>query len=1675
MDDVTRKIADRYLIAAKPLVVPVAAYADWLVNNPSLGKQRTLTPTLRGKLMLELNLNPSAVSMRFFSLLDQLFHIGLGAPAEDLSGELRTSAKVLSRVLLVRLGDERGAELSNDLTDFVVENLPNIRRIGASTPEHFPKVALGNIGADVALLIEKIARSVNLSAGAVVKTTEGLRWPTIKILSKRDEAMKSLQENNPELYEEITANTEAAKDYARDAIITSDKVPTTVIINGVSMPAGADYVSGEKTVYVDGKSFDEPVYRKIVYMQARKDKLITSEFASMYTFDDEGKPVPVRRPEDLSLMGIRKLSDADLLNPDVIPENQKVDFRALTDDKSASNGTRIYPTKKDVNGDTIIMDGRFKGFHLDDMVNANGRLVEGAAYDMDGSGAPVAFNTLDETGELRLASVNKEPYVTLNSKGQFLIKIPVVRGGGGKKDPYKLSRDRMKALSSKPDKTVKVKNSETGKTEKKITKGRTRGTSIMEQLSVGEDEPSGTLFTFDAINFATVREAVGGMCMSAEAAKKIREFYAQQARQEDALRKENLKSYSLGRIGGFKSKIEIDPETGAPYDPPKPVRDLLSKQMEALSWIEAKGYKGLAALDTGVGKCTKHDTLTYTNRGMVQIKDINPGLTVPDTQAPVEGWSVLVGGELLPVKAFYYAGTKPTLKVRTRNGYEVEGSLIHPVMTRGPNGESFTKLPDLKVGDFVCIERRDGDFVTEEPTFRVPPSVNGSKTYAVPDRMTPDLARLLGYIVAEGWVNTDRGFCISQDGSLNPEVNTDIVGLCRSQLGYDVRPDDLSKYVSSTFLRTYLEWMGVDYTLSADKCIPPVVMQSTRESVIQFIRAYMDAEGSVCENGLEVSSASERLLRELQVVLLRLGVVSSRNPKKVAGNPHTYWRLSITGDNLRRYREVVGMVSSRKTAMLDLLCERNANSNTNVTPHAVGMVEELRSEIFLRAGGQGKGGGLNKRFGHAFVHTLTHVRQGRRNPTYGFLGKMLSVAETVGAVDTDAYRVLSAHVANNYFYDPIETITPGFTEVMDIMVDDPRHTFVGNGVVNHNTLLTIATMQKMVRDGSAGEGSRFLYVCPGSLKGTFPRELESWMTKEAAKGLTSLVDRMSYEDFAFNVNGGIKTVKVKVPGTEELERVLGEDGKPVLDAKGKPTYKAIEGTEKMVSEKIPVLDVNGNPVLNANGKPKMKAKKEKVIPDSGFAKKFAAVFFDEAQALVKNENSSLSLAAQRLNHPRKILLTASPMEDSPDELYIGVAITNNVVLGSGKRGALTQERKDLMAFRRRFCVRVAGRTMGIKNEPEKDPTARQDFDAWVKNGMYFADKTTIGEEGTSEEEKKKKLPKLHKQPVSLTMDPEVEIEYRKATKGVAKLLKLMTAVFRDNVKITGESAKLVAGYKGALKKHMTVLNQLSNYPDEVIDPETGEKKFPGAVSTKVVGATTIVGDKISGGKRTLLFTDDPKFAVKSAEQISAKTPGHRVAVALNDRVLVYENGSHKSSKETTFTQRAYTNINGDKVPKDQWASHVLSEIIGGDPSVKALILTKKYALGQNLQMFSTVVLLDRDTFSSETMKQRTARAWRTGQKEPVEEYTMDAVYDSASGKDDPTLDEVRKYVQDTQQNLFNEIVHKSRETVIGQEWEGMQNTPASMVNVNRKLFELAMAPYPAGLAEFDYNQAVKGQ
>ena len=436
--------------------------------------------------------------------------------------------------------------------------------------------------------------------------------------------------------------------------------------------------------------------------------------------------------------------------------------------------------------------------------------------------------------------------------------------------------------------------------------------------------------------------------------------------------------------------------------------------------------------------------------------------------------------------------------------------------------------------------------------------------------------------------------------------------------------------------------------------------------------------------------------------------------------------------------------------------------------------------------------------------------------------------------------------------------------------------------------------------------------------------------------------------------------------------------------------------------------------------------------DPQFGQDYVAVFFDEAQAL-KNPRSKQARAAMSLNHPRKVLLTASPMERSPMEVYALAAISNNTDLNT------REGRADARAFRARFAEEVGGRIMGMKD----DPLTARDMRVWVKRNLYFADKRTTEELNMKE---------LVKQTDTVTMDPQVEAVYRETAKQISGVLAGLVSKYRDRVVDKTTKNRELETARIKLAGLFAMLTELANRPDKVV---------PGARNTKLDRLVQLMDERAGSQSRVIVFTDSPSLAEDAVSMLAQRCPYRMHAVGLADRIEVV--GS--TGERMTYTEKAYTRADGTKVPKKEWKVHVMQELVAKNPMVGSVVLTGSYAVGQNLQAFDTVVHLDRDTWNAETMKQRTARAWRQGQENPVTEVILDAVYENPLSDTDATLDQIRRYVQELDSDLFDRVVIESQTEALGSEFFGMKRTNASFYKVNRRMMEMAMSPYLAQLKD----------
>ena len=460
-----------------------------------------------------------------------------------------------------------------------------------------------------------------------------------------------------------------------------------------------------------------------------------------------------------------------------------------------------------------------------------------------------------------------------------------------------------------------------------------------------------------------------------------------------------------------------------------------------------KGYDAFA----GVVKCLTGDTYVTTGGGLLRIDE------AIETEGPVgfeESDALTLNTPAGPTRIshIYRSPLAPIRAARLRTGLELTGTHEHPVLTLTSGFElQWKKLADLRAGDRVAVERRRELWPSHAPrldAFSTDLVVERRKL-RYPTEMTPELARLLGYLVAEGSVEGER-FRFS---SADPEVMADYCRCVDAVFGVDPSSQVRSRVHPTTGVVTefvelswkgalqFFEYCGLPASLSAQKNVPISIRRSPRSLVLEFLGAYTEGDGHVGGTRLEYTTASRRLAQEVQLLALNLGVVGRRST--VNGYEHVNF-LGADGAQLARLLHPYLVTPRKRAAAADAVESQHArttNPNLDVIP---GLVPALRA---LSLGGgwfQSAEGSLVRTGFGIFNRTSDNVSYGRASAVPGLLDK-------VGRLSPTLAGTLESVLDDQYLWDEVVSVSDaGRALTYDFTVPEV-HAFVSNGIVSHNS------------------------------------------------------------------------------------------------------------------------------------------------------------------------------------------------------------------------------------------------------------------------------------------------------------------------------------------------------------------------------------------------------------------------------------------------------------------------------------------------------------------------------------------------------------------------------------------------------------------------------------------------
>lgn len=106
----------------------------------------------------------------------------------------------------------------------------------------------------------------------------------------------------------------------------------------------------------------------------------------------------------------------------------------------------------------------------------------------------------------------------------------------------------------------------------------------------------------------------------------------------------------------------------------------------------------------GLGKCITADSLILTPTGWKAFHELLPESLTADTYQPLETDVYGIQG-VEPTSHIYANGFGSTIRIRTRSGFELEGTPNHPVLVATESGPQWKPLATLSMDDYVAIMR----------------------------------------------------------------------------------------------------------------------------------------------------------------------------------------------------------------------------------------------------------------------------------------------------------------------------------------------------------------------------------------------------------------------------------------------------------------------------------------------------------------------------------------------------------------------------------------------------------------------------------------------------------------------------------------------------------------------------------------------------------------------------------------------------------------------------------------------------------------------------------------------------------------------------------------------------------------------------------------------------------
>jgi DNA gyrase subunit A len=434
--------------------------------------------------------------------------------------------------------------------------------------------------------------------------------------------------------------------------------------------------------------------------------------------------------------------------------------------------------------------------------------------------------------------------------------------------------------------------------------------------------------------------------------------------------------------------------------------------------------------------CLSAMSRVATRTGTWRIGDLVAAEPESDNDVDLEVLDRL--GRPVHASKLFHSGDHSTLRLTTREGYELEGTLNHPVLCLVDVGGVpmllWKLLEEIEQGDRVVIARA--------PRPVEPSHDDGARRRAL----------LLGAFVSEGWVsagragfnNVDRDFFAAVLDAYDAVVGgARYVSERRIASGSTLLELDVPDLGA---LRASVLWELVGQR-SAGKRIPETVWRGSQAFKRVFLQALFTGDGSsslLPRKPIQVSYStySKQLAKDVQLLLLEFGVVS-----RLCHYAKGEVEVVITNRrDARLFSRNLGFLGAKQAKLERELAQVPEQSRALASDHVPFVAEYIRTDCGSRWVDEDW---LRR-------HNVDRIERWEQGGT--------AIRERIRS--DEVKRVVEPLTTGDYYYAEVASVEDaGVQPVYSLRVDTDDHSFLSNGFVSHNTEARLARLaEEMLRE-----------------------------------------------------------------------------------------------------------------------------------------------------------------------------------------------------------------------------------------------------------------------------------------------------------------------------------------------------------------------------------------------------------------------------------------------------------------------------------------------------------------------------------------------------------------------------------------------------------------------------------